>query len=470
MASIFKRTAGLARPKWYVKYRDANGVLHRVAAGFDKSAALAKAHELERHFERERAGLVDPHQEEARRPLADHLTEYLDSLVDEQRSAVHVARLRTRIRAILDGAKVRTVAELRPSRVQAFLGELSGRGLSAKTLHHFAASVKGFTRFLVRDGRIGEDPLATFSPSFNAAADRRLVRRALDAAEQRRLIAAAEASVKPSFGLSGRERALLYRLILSSGLRANEAATLTPSSFTFGEAPTVTVEARYAKNRKRETLPLVPDVAEALRAYVGIRPATEPIFGGGSWPTHGGRMLRVDMEAAGISYRDDAGRVIDIHGLRHTFITNLARAGVAPQLAQRLARHSDVRLTLGVYSHLGLVDLAGALAKLPDLTREATASEVATGTEGDDHPAPNLRPDLRPIPANSGDSVQPRDTRWAPTPRNEERGGRHARGRKSTKENAGESANSPASKMEAGGVEPPSQDPSKEATTCVFRD
>jgi site-specific recombinase XerD len=38
--------------------------------------------------------------------------------------------------------------------------------------------------------------------------------------------------------------------------------------------------------------------------------------------------------------RDHEGRVADFHSLRHTFVTNLVNAGVAPKDAKELARHS----------------------------------------------------------------------------------------------------------------------------------
>ena len=41
-------------------------------------------------------------------------------------------------------------------------------------------------------------------------------------------------------------------------------------------------------------------------------------------------MLRKDLEAAGIPHRDASDRVADFHALRHTFITRVARPGVAP--------------------------------------------------------------------------------------------------------------------------------------------
>jgi hypothetical protein len=75
----------------------------------------------------------------------------------------------------------------------------------------------------------------------------------------------------------------------------------------------------------------------------------------------------MDLLNAGIEPEDDEGRVVDFHGQRTTFITGLARAGVAPATAQRLARHSDINLTMGVYTRLDMEDLAGAVNNLPEL-------------------------------------------------------------------------------------------------------
>jgi integrase len=56
---------------------------------------------------------------------------------------------------------------------------------------------------------------------------------------------------------------------------------------------------------------------------------------------------------------------VDVHSLRHTFATLLARNGVTPSVAQKLMRHSDIRLTMNTYTHLDLADTAGAVAALP---------------------------------------------------------------------------------------------------------
>ena len=102
-------------------------------------------------------------------------------------------------------------------------------------------------------------------------------------------------------------------------------------------------------------------------------------------------MLRQDLFAAGIEPLDAEGRVIDFHGQRTTFITGLARAGVAPATAQRLARHSDINLTLGTYTLLGIDDLATAVGNLPELRTASLPIDVATTTP--DAPVPSLRED-----------------------------------------------------------------------------
>src|SRR5260370_37029034 len=93
-------------------------------------------------------------------------------------------------------------------------------------------------------------------------------------------------------------------------------------------------------------------------------------------------MIRRDLEPASVPDRDEQGRVADFHALRHTFISTLAHQNVPPKLAQELARHSDIRLTLGRYSHVQLHDLGGAVAGLPSVFSKNSEIESATGTDG----------------------------------------------------------------------------------------
>ena len=69
-----------------------------------------------------------------------------------------------------------------------------------------------------------------------------------------------------------------------------------------------------------------------------------------------------------LRYETRDGLYADFHSLRHFFITSLERSGISPKMAQTLARHSDIRLTLGIYTHVGLQDQCVAIGALPGPT------------------------------------------------------------------------------------------------------
>ena len=83
-------------------------------------------------------------------------------------------------------------------------------------------------------------------------------------------------------------------------------------------------------------------------------------------------MLKADLADAGIPYIDDAGRYADFHSLRHTTGSLLAASGVHPKVAQDLMRHSDINLTMSIYTHTLSSQRSEAIEKLPDLTTKPT--------------------------------------------------------------------------------------------------
>ena len=153
--------------------------------------------------------------------------------------------------------------------------------------------------------------------------------------------------------------------------------------------------------------------ARALRHYLAGRPAAMPVWPG-SWPLRAAAMIRIDLSAAAVAYRDQEGNVADFHALRHSYITLLSRSGASPKVAQELARHSDIRLTMNVYTHAGLYDLAGAVDALPSLLSPCGRPEqitlVATGTDGPAQPdralTKTMRPDGVPVRADATTQVQ----------------------------------------------------------------
>jgi integrase len=259
------------------------------------------------------------------------------------------------------------------------------RGISIYASNDYLAALKAFANWLVRSRRLAENPfryLAKLNPATEQ--NRKHDRRPASDTDFEQLIAATINS-KPFRSLTGRDRIMLYLLAVNTGFRVSELASLTSSRFDFaGDVPTVTVLAAYSKRRKTDTRPLPKDLAESLGQFLDERRlakagSEESHIWPGSWPEKAAVMLRRDLEAAGIPYQDGAGRFLDFHSLRHTFGTNLARAGVAPKVAQELMRHSDVNLTLGIYSHMEMSDLAGAVGKLPKNHIERRPESTDTG-------------------------------------------------------------------------------------------
>ena len=152
--------------------------------------------------------------------------------------------------------------------------------------------------------------------------------------------------------------------------------------------PSVNILAAYAKNRRQDTLPLRINTAALLARHFATKRAVETAFNlpkrdrivdmmvadldfaRKAWIAAAGSLqTRAEHESSSfLMCCDDLGRYADFHALRHTFISNVAAGGVHPKTAQRLARHSTIKLTMDRYTHLRREDLAGALNVLPDLS------------------------------------------------------------------------------------------------------
>ena len=114
--------------------------------------------------------------------------------------------------------------------------------------------------------------------------------------------------------MTGPARALCYRLAVATGLRYSEISQHHARVVRLVRNPaTVTVAAGYTKNGEPATLPLpatwlttCPFVAELPPGEAGLPTA----------PTRERRCFALDLERAGIPYRDAGGLVFDFHALR----------------------------------------------------------------------------------------------------------------------------------------------------------
>ncbi len=388
--------------KWWGRYKDENGRERRVPLATDKTAAQAMLNELVKKVERRGAGLVDRFDDQRKRPISEHLNEFERHLKAKKVSPEQVKLVVLRARRIIEGCKAKRITDLSASHVQTFLAELRKKEIGIQTSNHYLRAIKQFSRWLVKDRRSGDDPLA-FIPMLNASTDRRHDRRPLSDADLKAILTAAR-SGPVVHHMPGEDRSMLYSTAAFTGLRASELASLTRDSFDLDNEPaTVTVQAAYSKHRREDVLPLHPSLVTALRPWLTAKPKGKPVWPG-DWAKakKAGKMLQYDLSKAGIEYVDENGLYADFHALRHTFITNMVKSGVNPKTAQSLARHSTIDLTMNVYTSLTVCDQASALATLPPLPPADEPKSEADGVRATGLDGPEKVPVLVPRGAETG--------------------------------------------------------------------
>jgi site-specific recombinase XerD len=227
--------------------------------------------------EREAQGMTDPFQEHRKRPLLEHLEDFKRFLVAKGNTPEYATLTHTRAKAVVEGCKFVRMADLSPSAVVGFLGELQKKGRSIQTSNYYLQAVKSFGRWLMKDRRAPDNPLAHLSRQ-NAKVDVRLERRSLEPEHFEALLKATREG-RAVFGLSGLDREMLYLVTANTGFRASEMASLTADSFDLdGDPPTVTVAAAYSKRKRKDEQPIRPDLAAMLREFLAGRPPAAPVW------------------------------------------------------------------------------------------------------------------------------------------------------------------------------------------------
>lgn len=383
MASVFKRGGRRnRRGHYHASYCDEHGKrVERSTRTSDHDAARQIASKWEADVALRRQGVVSSSQarfaDENRRPLSEHLAEYLAHCEHVGQERVHRANKKTQLTKLVDGIGATRLSDLEPNRVERYLAGLTKSGKSHRTHNQHRAAAVSFIEWCVEQGRIGSNVLRIL-PTLNEAKDRRRVRKALSEDELRRLL-----------GVAG-DRQRYYLFAYYTGLRVKACRAATWGDVDLDSA-TIRVKAANAKGKREDLyLNLHPKLVEELRkAKPVFTLATSKLFA--FVPTV--RTFHRDCERAKIDRYDDEGRQLDRHALRTTLGTHLARAGVLPQQAMRLLGHTDVRITMKHYTDLRLADTAKALAELPNIEPSpALEPQVAraTGTTEDggygDHP------------------------------------------------------------------------------------
>jgi integrase len=395
--------------KWYVKYRDSDGIVRCIPGFADKLASQQLEAKLVKEAELAKAGIVDRYKEHRNKPLLKHLKDFKQSLLDKGDTGDHARLTHNRIKAMLSDCKFLSLGEVQASRIQRYLAERRQSGLGIKSCNYYLTAAKSFFNWMVDDKRMSENPVAHLKGQ-NANTDIRRARRSLEPDEIRRLL---ETTAKgpERYGMSGYERSLLYRFAAETGLRANEVRKLKVGDFDFDNL-TVTVKASYSKHRREDVQSLRQDTAVLLKEFLKDKMPMAKAFGGRykQLTKRTSDMIKADLAETeekdkngetiieAIPYIDDAGRYADFHSLRHTTGSLLAASGVHPKVAQSIMRHSDINLTMSRYSHVLRGQESEAIEGLPDLSLPSKQSQQAkaTGTDGSGEWTPKWTPELTP--------------------------------------------------------------------------
>ncbi|MBU1261542.1 tyrosine recombinase XerC [bacterium] len=264
------------------------------------------------------------------------LNDFLKHLLVERGASVHTIRnYRIDIIDWLSFLEKKRIRSADHHNVREYLGILTEKGLSKRTLARKIACLKSFYKFLSIRGRGEKNPVEIISSP-------RLPQRLphfLQIEEIERLI---EATGNDKFSL--RDRAII-ELLYSSGLRVSELSGLDIKDIDFGSG---TVRC-FGKGRKERITPVGSLVREALEAYLqeGGRESDalflnrfgKRLTSRGVW-----MILEKVRKRAGLFH-------LSPHTLRHSVATHLLERGADIRSVQEFLGHRRLSTTQ-IYTHL----------------------------------------------------------------------------------------------------------------------
>ena len=343
-----------------------------------------------------RDGVIDPKADrfaiEGRRKLRDHIEAYITHCQHAGQATKNIANKKHHLFGLLETMPGAILAELDADTLERYLAQLKMQDRAARTINMVRQNAVAFYSWCCKTGRAQSNPLSMV-PKQDEQRDRRRVRRPLTDAELARLLQVAQE----------RGRDAWYLAAALAGLRKGDLQRLTWADIDFDRA-TLTISDGKAK--RTDIIPMHPQLAQALHKRFSQYPAMpkarvfpqtvtdrtrlkdflraglareETITDAQGRPVMVGSGSRQRPKTR-ITTEDDQGRVIDLHALRTTLGTQLARNGVAPQIAMRIMRHSDYKTTLAHYTVLGLTDTSRAIEALPEIHTDSPHTQRATGT------------------------------------------------------------------------------------------
>lgn len=279
-------------------------------------------------------------------PIGAAVDGYLDHLAAEKGLARNSLDAYARdLRVLLEvvGRKGRKHAgDVERADLVVFLEELEQRGMAPSSRARTLSAVRGFFKFLVREGKLESSPVR----DLRTGRRRRPIPKQLATTEIESLLETC-AGEQP---LALRDRAML-EMLYGCGLRVSELIGLTAAGLHLEQGYLAVV----GKGSKERAVPVGRAAQQALREYLERgRPLLDPagrakalfLSRSGRGMSRQGfwKRLRALADATGLLR-------VSPHVLRHSFATHLLEGGADLRSVQMLLGHADITTTQ-IYTHV----------------------------------------------------------------------------------------------------------------------
>jgi len=227
--------------------------------------------------------------------------------------------------------------------VTAFLGELRDQGLSSTSMNRKLAAIRGFYKYLLREARLEENPLARVQIARTWMRLPGTLSR-----EEMETLLGQPADATPA-GI--RDRAIL-ELLYATGIRVSELGTLTLNRVNRQMGFLVTV----GKGRKERIVPVGRSALQWLGRYVE---QARPVF----LKKRTSSVLFLNRSGEGFTRQGlwklikkyarmaNLERKVHPHTFRHSFATHLLEGGADLRSVQVMLGHADISTTQ-IYTHV----------------------------------------------------------------------------------------------------------------------
>jgi integrase/recombinase XerC len=236
-------------------------------------------------------------------------------------------------------------ATLDIQRLRRLVAKLHGQGQSSRSIGRLLSAVRGFYRYLNREGLCAHDPANGLSPP---KGERRLPK-TLDADRTLQLL---DGALEDDF-LARRDQAIL-ELFYSSGLRLSELTGLNLEQLDLADG----LVQVHGKGSKTRVLPVGRKAREALEQWLPLRALSQPadgaVFVSQQGRRLGPRAIQLRVKAAG---ERELGQNLHPHMLRHSFASHLLESSQDLRAVQEMLGHADIATTQ-IYTHLDFQHLA----------------------------------------------------------------------------------------------------------------